>query len=154
VIESVPSEAAGEGQRDEGDEIDQETLRTKEAFSRKPVVILVVGMAGSGKTTFMSALVQHLKASKTRFYSVNLDPAVLHLPYTPNIDIRETVKYKDVMAKWVFVINHKKKKKKADLDDDRDRDDHSKPINPKGTILVPTVPSSHLSTFSARPSTR
>lgn len=33
-------------------------------------------------------------------YVVNLDPAVLHLPYEPNIDIRDTIKYKDVMREY------------------------------------------------------
>jgi GPN-loop GTPase len=33
-------------------------------------------------------------------YVVNLDPAVAELPYEPNVDIRDTVKYKDVMREY------------------------------------------------------
>ncbi|CAH9109420.1 unnamed protein product [Cuscuta epithymum] len=54
-------------------------------FNRKPVIIIVVGMAGSGKTTFLHRLVCHL------------DPAVMTLPFGANIDIRDTVRYKEVM---------------------------------------------------------
>ena len=33
-------------------------------------------------------------------YIINLDPAVTHVPYSPNIDIRDTVKYKNVMKEY------------------------------------------------------
>ena len=33
-------------------------------------------------------------------YVVNLDPAVLELPFTANIDIRDTVNYKEVMSQY------------------------------------------------------
>lgn len=33
-------------------------------------------------------------------YVINLDPAVYELPYEPNIDIRDTIKYKDVMREY------------------------------------------------------
>ncbi|XP_057417938.1 GPN-loop GTPase QQT2 [Lotus japonicus] len=69
-------------------------------FKRKPVIILVVGMAGSGKTTFMHRLVCHTHLSTLRGYVVNLDPAVMTLPYAANIDIRDTVKYKEVMKQF------------------------------------------------------
>lgn len=50
------------------------------------------GMAGSGKTTFMQRLNSHLHTQKRPGYIVNLDPAVTHVPYSPNIDIRDTVR--------------------------------------------------------------
>ena len=31
---------------------------------------------------------------------INLDPAVTNVPYEPNIDVRETVNYKDVMKQY------------------------------------------------------
>ena len=34
------------------------------------------------------------------FFQVNLDPAVANLPYEPNIDIRDTVNYKEVMKQY------------------------------------------------------
>ncbi|KAG5559806.1 hypothetical protein RHGRI_003185 [Rhododendron griersonianum] len=70
------------------------------SFKKKPVIIIVVGMAGSGKTTFLNRLVCHTQASNIRGYVMNLDPAVLTLPYGANIDIRDTVKYKEVMKQF------------------------------------------------------
>ncbi|KAF2289326.1 hypothetical protein GH714_034884 [Hevea brasiliensis] len=67
-------------------------------FKRKPVVIIVVGMAGSGKTTFLHRLVCHTQAANIRGYVLNLDPAVMTLPFGANIDIRDTVRYKEVIS--------------------------------------------------------
>jgi GTPase SAR1 family protein len=35
-----------------------------------------------------------------RGYYINLDPAVLSTPFSANIDIRDTVNYKEVMAQY------------------------------------------------------
>lgn len=67
---------------------------------RKPISILVIGMAGSGKTSLIQRLNSHLHAQRTPCYLINLDPAVTHVPYSPNIDIRDTVKYKNVMKEY------------------------------------------------------
>lgn len=69
-------------------------------FKRKPVIIIVVGMAGSGKTTFMHRLVCHTQSRNMRGYVMNLDPAVMTLPFAANIDIRDTVRYKEVMKQY------------------------------------------------------
>ncbi|XP_059459467.1 GPN-loop GTPase QQT2 isoform X2 [Corylus avellana] len=69
-------------------------------FRRKPVIIIVVGMAGSGKTTFLHRLLCHTQASNIRGYVMNLDPAVMTLPFGANIDIRDTVKYREVMKQF------------------------------------------------------
>ena len=61
-----------------------------------PVCCIVIGMAGSGKTTLMQRINAEAHMSGTPSYIVNLDPAVTHLPYGPNIDIRDTVNYKEV----------------------------------------------------------
>ncbi|XP_078605750.1 GPN-loop GTPase 1-like [Branchiostoma floridae x Branchiostoma japonicum] len=66
----------------------------------KPTCILVLGMAGSGKTTFVQRLNAHMHAQKTPPYVINLDPAVYEVPYPANIDIRDTVKYKEVMKQY------------------------------------------------------
>eukprot|EP01133_Synstelium_polycarpum_P001130 gene1130-1292_t len=57
-------------------------------------------MAGSGKTTLMQRLRAHVHQHKVPTYIINLDPAVAKLPYTPNIDIRDTVNYKEVMKQY------------------------------------------------------
>ena len=48
-------------------------------------------MAGSGKTTFLQRINSHFHQHHIPSYLINLDPAVLQLPYSPNIDIRDTV---------------------------------------------------------------
>ncbi|CAG9464013.1 unnamed protein product [Pedinophyceae sp. YPF-701] len=67
---------------------------------QKPTVVLVIGMAGSGKTTLMQRINAHVHQHKIPAYIINLDPAVHHLPYEPNIDIRDTVNYKNVMKEY------------------------------------------------------
>ncbi|XP_022906154.1 GPN-loop GTPase 1 [Onthophagus taurus] len=63
---------------------------------KHPVCLITLGMAGSGKTS----LVQRLSNSQKKPYIVNLDPACLQVPYFANIDIRDTVKYKEVMKQY------------------------------------------------------
>ncbi|KAF9097688.1 hypothetical protein BGX29_007972 [Mortierella sp. GBA35] len=70
------------------------------AGEKRPPVILCIGMAGSGKTTFMQRLNAHLHAKKQPPYILNLDPAVATLPFSANIDIRDTVNYKEVMKQY------------------------------------------------------
>jgi len=66
----------------------------------KPIICLVIGMAGSGKTTLMRQVIDHMTRNKLRPYVLNLDPAVLETNYEMNIDIRDTVKYKQVMQQY------------------------------------------------------
>jgi len=48
----------------------------------------------------MQRLNADLHAKKTPPYILNLDPAVSSLPFTANIDIRDTVNYKEVMKQY------------------------------------------------------
>ncbi len=53
---------------------------------KQPVCLIVLGMAGSGKTTFVKKLVEHLNTvGGSQPYTINLDPAVYHVPYHSNI---------------------------------------------------------------------
>ncbi|KII63425.1 GPN-loop GTPase 1 [Thelohanellus kitauei] len=77
-----------------------------ESRSTKPIII-VLGMAGSGKTTFVKVkvniiqvLCKYLQSIKKKAIMINLDPAVIETGYTPDFDIRESVKYKDVMRDY------------------------------------------------------
>jgi GPN-loop GTPase len=70
------------------------------ATSQPPVAIVCVGMAGSGKTTFMQRINNHLHVNRTKPYVMNLDPAVLKVPFQPNIDIRDSINYKEVMKQY------------------------------------------------------
>ncbi|KAK9734484.1 hypothetical protein RND81_04G142900 [Saponaria officinalis] len=104
-VDSEMHDSAANATENEKDEVMQsmENLQIEEpssGFKRKPVIIIVVGMAGSGKTSFMNRLVCHSHASNLRGYVINLDPAVMTLPFGANIDIRDTVKYKEVMKQF------------------------------------------------------
>ncbi|KAG6061368.1 hypothetical protein E4U32_003009 [Claviceps aff. humidiphila group G2b] len=66
----------------------------------RPVAIVCVGMAGSGKTTFMQRINAHLHSQKQPPYVINLDPAVLTVPFDSNIDIRDSVNYEEVMKQY------------------------------------------------------
>lgn len=57
-------------------------------------------MAGSGKTTLMQRILSDCQLNNTAAYCLNLDPAVGTLPYQANIDIRDTVNYKQVMKQY------------------------------------------------------
>lgn len=60
--------------------------------------LIVLGMAGSGKTTFVQKLEETIAEKEKESYIINMDPAVLDTLYEPNLDIRDTIKYKEVMA--------------------------------------------------------
>lgn len=58
---------------------------------------LVVGPAGAGKTTFCTAMIQHLQHSRRSCFYVNLDPAASDFAYEPDLDIRDLITLEDVM---------------------------------------------------------
>lgn len=55
-------------------------------IENKPTCIIVLGMAGSGKTTFVSKLVSKLYEDG-KPYVINIDPACREVPYPSNIGI-------------------------------------------------------------------
>jgi GTPase SAR1 family protein len=73
------------------------------AGKKTPTCVIVVGMAGSGKSTLMAQLQQSLESTldgtedAKKGYCLNLDPATLLVPFGASIDIRDTVDYKEVM---------------------------------------------------------
>lgn len=70
------------------------------ASRTSPVVVLVIGMAGVGKTTLMHRINLFMVEQGIRGYYVNLDPAVRTVPFSANIDIRDTINYKEVMKQY------------------------------------------------------
>ncbi|KAK2031533.1 hypothetical protein LX32DRAFT_726488 [Colletotrichum zoysiae] len=70
------------------------------ASTQMPTSIVVVGMAGSGKTTFMRRINSYLHGKNDPPYVINLDPAVLNVPFESNIDIRDSVNYEEVMKQY------------------------------------------------------
>ncbi|GAA5959081.1 hypothetical protein JCM21900_000016, partial [Sporobolomyces salmonicolor] len=88
----------------------------KSRESPRATALIVIGMAGSGKSqsvrlpdpaltqlpepaspTFMQRVNSYLHSRSQPPYVLNLDPAVMHLPFDANIDIRDTVDYQEVM---------------------------------------------------------
>ncbi len=105
-LEQMSLEAEeGSGEEDEGPIIGTYNTNTDElelpSMSREgPMVVLVIGMAGAGKSTLMHRINLSVNESKKRSYFINLDPAVNSVPYAANIDIRDTVNYKEVMSQY------------------------------------------------------
>jgi GTPase SAR1 family protein len=60
----------------------------------------IIGTAGSGKSLFTAAFAEWLKMAKQDVAVVNLDPGVLKLPYSPDVDIRNYVDVGDLMEKY------------------------------------------------------
>ena len=75
-------------------------MSTHTAEQNKPMCVLMIGMAGAGKTALVQRMNASSRVSGRTPYLVNLDPAVLHLPFGANIDIRDTVNYKEVMRQY------------------------------------------------------
>ncbi|EIM84985.1 XPA-binding protein 1 [Stereum hirsutum FP-91666 SS1] len=69
---------------------------------KKPVVIITIGMAGAGKSTFVQRINSYLHSQEPPSppYVLNLDPAVTSTNFEPNIDIRDTVDYQEVMKQY------------------------------------------------------
>ena len=76
--------------------IDKKNLKLPKNMST--INLVVLGMAGSGKTTFVEKLEEEIANKDKESYIINLDPAVMDTLYEPNLDIRDTVKYKEVMT--------------------------------------------------------
>eukprot|EP00322_Chrysochromulina_rotalis_P006073 CAMPEP_0115859832 /NCGR_PEP_ID=MMETSP0287-20121206/16818_1 /TAXON_ID=412157 /ORGANISM="Chrysochromulina rotalis, Strain UIO044" /LENGTH=278 /DNA_ID=CAMNT_0003314143 /DNA_START=40 /DNA_END=876 /DNA_ORIENTATION=- len=59
---------------------------------------LVIGPAGSGKSTFCELMRTHCETLERRVHVVNLDPAAEHFSYPVAADIRELISLEDVMT--------------------------------------------------------
>lgn len=57
-------------------------------INTRPVCLIVLGMAGSGKTSFVRRLTQLGNLQNMKPYVVNLDPACQEVPYHANIGKR------------------------------------------------------------------
>jgi hypothetical protein len=58
---------------------------------------LVIGPAGSGKSTYCAAMARHGEAIGWKISVVNLDPAAEHFDYNPIVDVRDLITSADVM---------------------------------------------------------
>jgi len=79
----------------------QENVQEEGGTNNAPICCIVIGMAGSGKTTLTHRLHTELyERNPAASYFINLDPAVRSVPFGANIDIRDTVNYKEVMSQY------------------------------------------------------
>jgi GTPase SAR1 family protein len=76
---------------------EEQNKKIKMPKNMQTINLIILGMAGSGKTTFVQKLEEEIANMDKQSYIINLDPAVLDTLYEPNLDIRDTVKYKEVM---------------------------------------------------------
>jgi len=63
-------------------------------------IVFIIGTAGSGKSLFTAAFSEWLKMAKQDVAVVNLDPGVIKLPYSPDVDIRNYVDVGNLMEKY------------------------------------------------------
>ncbi len=63
-------------------------------------MVFIIGTAGSGKSLLTAAFSEWLKISKQDVAVVNLDPGVLSLPYSPDVDVRNYVDVGSLMEKY------------------------------------------------------
>jgi hypothetical protein len=63
-------------------------------------IVFITGTAGSGKSRLTAAFSKWLTISKQNVAVVNLDPGVLTLPYSPDVDVRDYVNVEDLMEKY------------------------------------------------------
>ena len=63
-------------------------------------IIYVTGTAGSGKSLLTSSLVSWYREKSQDAITVNLDPGVLGLPYDPDVDIRNSIDYQQIMTEY------------------------------------------------------
>jgi len=57
----------------------------------KLYIVFVIGTAGSGKSLLTASYSNWLKSERQDVITVNLDPAVVDLPYVPDVDVRDFV---------------------------------------------------------------
>ena len=66
---------------------------------------VLIGPAGSGKSTYIYRVAKYFETIKRVVHCVNLDPAADVLLYEPDIDIRSVINIKDVMQKMNYGPN-------------------------------------------------
>lgn len=62
--------------------------------------IFITGTAGAGKSLLTSKIVQWYEDNKAFAITVNLDPGVVNLPYTPDIDVRNYINIQELMSDY------------------------------------------------------
>lgn len=83
-MEATSNDAAGSSARKSTPQTASGSDGTDQIQSQ-PICLIVLGMAGSGKTSFVERLIQMGNLQNSKMYGVNLDPACAEVPYHANI---------------------------------------------------------------------
>jgi len=62
--------------------------------------IFLAGTAGSGKSLLTSILAPSFREKGSSSITINLDPGVISLPYTPDVDIRDHINIEELMERY------------------------------------------------------
>ena len=68
-------------------------------------VIFVTGTAGAGKSLLTSKIKEYYAKNATFPITLNLDPGVASLPYSPDIDVRDYIDLSTIMEKYELGSN-------------------------------------------------
>ncbi|MCE7735822.1 MAG: hypothetical protein GPJ54_13155 [Candidatus Heimdallarchaeota archaeon] len=60
----------------------------------------ILGPAGSGKSQLTRSLYDWMNSLEYNVITMNLDPGVVRLPYSPDIDVRQYVDYNDIVDRY------------------------------------------------------
>ncbi len=66
---------------------------------------IVMGPAGTGKTTYCTAMANYCREQNRTVHIVNLDPAVVSMPYEASINISDLVSLDDVLEERLLGPN-------------------------------------------------
>ena len=66
---------------------------------------IVIGPAGSGKSTYIRHISDYFKNIKRTVHCINLDPAADDLQYEPVVDVRTAINVKEIMNKYGYGPN-------------------------------------------------
>lgn len=75
-------------------EMNENASETSEINGNRPVCLIVLGMAGSGKTTFVQRLAVR-ERNTFKPYVINLDPACRDVPYNLNVGTYKLISRKN-----------------------------------------------------------
>lgn len=67
---------------------------------KEEIFVYLIGTAGSGKSTLASNFKQWMELKGLDSIIVNLDPGAEHLPYEPDVDIRDWISLKEIMDSY------------------------------------------------------
>lgn len=62
--------------------------------------VYLLGTAGSGKSSLTSSFSEWLRGKNLNLITVNLDPSVIQLPYSPDVDVRDFIDIEEIMREY------------------------------------------------------